>query len=156
MTDNSSDQEFDTVDKLADNQKLIKIYQMQVDDSNQCKPVELGMYPDIPLPVNKIINYKRYDLHVVTYILTEDEIKRKLYKIVGVNVFRRGRKSSMCSLDLVMSDEVKGEYQLLFNDHKNNTTAIVEKLDKFPGKDKVMEYIINKSFEGPIKKIIAK
>jgi len=160
MTDNTyekeamqSEEDFHTVDELANNQKLINCYQIQVDENNTCNVVHLGMYPDVPLPVNKIINYKKHNLHVVTYVLTEDEVKDKLFKIVGVNVFRQNRKSSLCSLDLVMNEE-KGNYQLLFNDHKKNITKVVENLEKFPGKDNVLEYIINKAFEDPVKQIL--
>jgi len=152
--DSDSDSEFQTVDDLAKNQQLIDCYQIQVDDNNKCFPVHLGKYPDVPLPVNKVIQYKKYNLHVVTYVLTEEEVQNKLYKIVGVNVFRNGRKSSMCSLDLVMGEN--GKYELLYNDHKNNETKVVEKLEKFPGKDKVLEYIITKAFEEPLKSVLTK
>ncbi|VBB17789.1 hypothetical protein YASMINEVIRUS_252 [Yasminevirus sp. GU-2018] len=152
---NEQEGEFRTVDELASSQKLINCYQMQVDDKNNCSPVFLGKYPDVPLPVNKTLNYKKYNLHVVTYVLTEEEVQNKLFKIVGVNVFRRNRGSSLYSLDLVLDNE-SGKYHLLFNDHKNNKTEIVEKLEKFPGKDRVLGYIINKSFENPLKKILTK
>lgn len=153
--DDDVDDEFHTVDELANNQKLINCYQIQVDENNLCKPVHLGMYPDVPLPVNQIIKYKKHSLHLVTYVLTEEEVKDKLFKIVGVNVFRQNRKSSLCSLDLVMNEE-KGNYQLLFNDHKKNTTKVVENLEKFPGKDKVLAYVLNKAFEDPVKAILVR
>lgn len=145
--------EFVSVDELFKSQNLIPCYQMQVNNDNKCVPVYLGRYPDVPLPVNKIIDYKRHNLHVVTYVLTEDEIKDKLYKIVGVNVFRQGNPNSLCSLDLVMNDE-KGTYQLLFNDHQKYTTSVVENLEKFPGRDKILDYIINKAFEDPLLSIL--
>jgi hypothetical protein len=147
--------EFETVDDLASKQNLIDCYQMQVDKNNECYPVHLGKYPDVPLPVNHIIKYKKYILHYVTYVLTKDEIDNKLYKIIGVNVFRQNRKSSMCSLDLVKNGE-EGRYQLLFNDHKNNKSIVVENLEKFPGKDKALAYVINKSFEEPLKTILTR
>lgn len=147
--------EFRTVDELADQQNFVDCYQIQVDDNNDCKPIHLGKYPDIPLPVNKIIKYKKYLLHIVTYVLTKEEIDQKLYKIVGVNVFRQNRKNSKCSLDLVMNAE-KNNYQLLFCDHQSNKVSIVENLEKFPGKDKVLEYIITKAFEDPLKSVLLK
>lgn len=143
-----------TIDELAKNQNLIKCYQMQVDD-DRCFPVYLGKYPDIPMAVNKTLNYNKYDLFIVTYILTEDEIKDKLYKIVGVNVFKHNKKDSIYSLDLVKNDESNG-YQLLFSDHMKNTSKVIENLEKFPGKDKVLEYIIEKTFEEPLKSILIK
>ncbi len=155
MSDTMSDvDKYQTVDELAKSNKLIECYQIQVDDNNNCKPVLLGAYPEVPLPVNKIINYNNYALHVVTYILTKDDIDNNLYKIVGVNLFKNNRKVSLCSLDLVMDPPTK-QYLLLFNDHDNNTTTIVEKLKKFPGADKVLEYIINKAFfDEPLKSIL--
>jgi hypothetical protein len=143
-------QEFLTVDQLADNQSLINCYQMQLDENNICRPVYLGKYPDIPLPVNKVMKYKKYLLYVVTYVLSEQEIADKLFKIVGVNVIRQNRKSSIYSLDLVMNDELKN-YQLLFNDHVANKTVVVENIEKLPEKDQILEYILQKSFEEPLK-----
>lgn len=152
MTD-SKKETFSTVDELANKQKFVDCYQMQVDNNNNCEPVHLGKYIDVPLPVNKIINYKNYDMHVVTYVLTKDEIENKIYKIVGVNLFKKGDKSSLCSLDFA-KDPDKNNYNLIYSDHKKNTYEVVEKVDKFPGKDKVLEYIITKSFENPIKSIL--
>lgn len=152
--------EFETVEQLALKQNLIDCYQMQVDKNNECHPVHLGKYPDVPLPVNHIIKYKKYILHYVTYVLTDEEIKNKLFKIIGVNVFRQNRNSSMCSLDLVKNGDSKdnevGKYQLLFNDHKNNKSIVVENLEKFPGKDKALAYIINKTFEDPLKSVLVR
>ena len=94
-------------------------------------------------------------LNVFNVILTEKEIKNKLFKILGVNVFRRNRKSSMCSLDIV-KDGVTEKYQLVFSDHKNKKSIIVENLDKFPDKEKALAFVINKSFEEPLKSILIK
>lgn len=154
LNDNS-DNDFVTIDQMTDNQKLINCYQMQVDDNNECFPVQLGWYPDVPLPVNHVLKYKKYMLHVVTYILTEDEVRNKLFKIVGVNVFRVNRKNSLCSLDFVKNEE-QSNYQLLFNDHKKSTTKVVENIEKFPGKERILEYVLNKVFENPVKSILTK
>lgn len=126
-SNSDNDDEFETVDDLANNQNLIKCYQMQIDDDNHCEPVFLGQYPDVPLPVNKIIKYKKYNLHIVTYVLTEEEIQNNIFKIVGMNVFRQGRNSSLYSLDLSLKSD-KTNYQLLFSDHKKGTTDVVEEL----------------------------
>jgi hypothetical protein len=148
-----SNDDFQTVESMVESNKLIECYQIQVDESNVCKAVLLGAYPEIPMPVNKIIQYNNYNLHVVTYILSKEEIDNGLYKIVGVNVFKNDKTNSLCSLDLVM-DVDTSKYQLIFNDHDKNTTVIVEKLEKFPGVDKVLEYIINKAFEDPLKTLL--
>lgn len=145
--------EFSNVNELIGG--LSRCYQIQVDDKDLCSPVYLGNYADVPMPVHKIIRYKNYNLHVVTYILTEDEIKNKLFKLVGVNVFKQDKKNSLCSLDLIF-DTVTETYQLIFNDHRDNITTLVEKLEKFPGKDNILSYVINKSFEEPLKSIIIK
>jgi hypothetical protein len=145
--------EFQTVDELANNQKLIKIYQIQVNDASEGVPVFLGMYPDVPLPINKILNYKNHNLHIVTYVMTESEIKENIYKIIGINIFEKGNKSSLCSLDLTYNPVLK-QFELVFSDHVKKTLEVVEKLEKFPGKENVMEYILEKVFEDPIKSII--
>lgn len=153
-TESYSEEKFSTVDELANSQNLIACYQMQVDNNGVCAPVYLGRYPDVPLPVNKALKFGDHQLHIVTYVLTEDEVKNKLYKIVGVNVFENNKRNSKCSLDLIMNDE-KGTYQLLFNDHHNNTSHVVENLEKFPDKKHVLDYVITKAFsEEPLKSIL--
>lgn len=147
--------EYGTIDQVAKNQNLIDCYQMQVDKENKCSPVYLGKYPDVPLPVHRILKYKKYKLHLVTYVLTEDEIENKLFKIVGVNVFRQNRKNSLCSLDLVLNPDRNG-YQLLFNDHLTNGSSIVENLEKIPDENNMLEYITTKAFEDPVKSILLK
>jgi len=149
LDEKNVNEKFMTVDQLADNQRLISCYQMQVDDNNNCRPVYLGKYPDVPLPVNKILKYNNHSLLVVTYVLTEEEIKQGLFKIVGVNVFKQNNKNSTFSLDLIMNDKNKN-YQIIFNDHDKKTTDVVENIEKFPDRDKVIEYIIRKSFEEPV------
>lgn len=128
-------------------------YQIQVDDDGICKPVLLGKYESIPLPINKVFRLKKYLLHLVTYVLTKEETDNGLWKIVGVNVVRQNRKKSLCALDFVWSPAVE-KYQLIFSDHVNNTSKVVETLDKFPGKDKLLEYVIEKSLDDPIRSIV--
>ena len=151
--ENTHQEKFVTVDELAKSQNLIACYQMQVNDNNKCNPVYLGKYPEIPTPLNRIIDYNNHKLHVITYVLTEDEIKDKLYKIVGVTTFKKDSPDSAYSLDLVMNDE-EGVYQLLFNDHQKYTTTVVENLETFPGRDKVLDYVIQKAFKDPFISIL--
>jgi len=149
-----SEEKFITVDELANSQNLIACYQMQVDKNDVCSPVYLGSYPDVPLPVNKTLQFGNHNMHVVTYVLTENEVKDKIYKIVGINVFKNNKRNSKCSLDLVMNDE-QGCYQLLFNDHRKDTSQVVENLEKFPGRKHVLDYVIKKAFEEePLKSIL--
>jgi hypothetical protein len=147
----NTDTEFDSIEKVADKQKLINCYQMQIID-DICKPVNLGFYPELPLPVNKVIKYNNYVLNIVTYILSHDEVIKKLFKIIGIMVFKIDKKESICSLDLILNE--KNVFQLIFNDHGDNTTKIIETLDKIPKKENLLEYIIEKAFEEPIRSII--
>lgn len=140
-------EEFMSVDKMAIEQHLINCYQMQPDDNNNCVPVYLGKYPDIPLPVNKIFNFNNYLFVVVTYVLTEDEIEKGLYKIVGVNIFDENNKNSLYSIDLIKKNDI---YQIIFNNNDKGTTDVIENLKGFPDRDHILEYVIKKSFEESI------
>lgn len=146
-------EEYKSVSQLSKIQKLIRCYQMQPDENGSCNPVYLGDYPDVPLPINKILKYKNYVLHVVTYILTDEDINNHIYNIVGVNVFREKERDSICSLDLAKRPDNKG-FQLLFSDHHTHQVKVVEELDKLPDKSEIIEYIITKSFESPVKEIL--
>lgn len=150
-----SNQEFKSIDELAKEQKFINCYQMQLDDNKICKPVYLGKYLEVPLPIHKIINFNNYKLHVVSYILTDDDIKDKIFKIVGVNIFEKDKNDSLCSIDLAKHSD-NNSYQLLYSHHINRTVEVVENIENLPDKDKVLEYIISKSFEEPVKSILLK
>ena len=153
MTEQESD--FKSIDELTQEQQFIDCYQMQLDDKNICNHVYLGKYLEIPLPVHKIINFNNHKLHVVSYILSDDDIKNKIYKIVGVNVFEKDKTDSLCSIDLVKHPD-NNSYQILYCDHVNKTVHEVENIETFPDKDKVLEYIITKAFEEPVKSILLK
>lgn len=149
---NTKKEDFITIDELAEENNLIDCYQIQVGDDNTYGAVYLGKYPEIPLPVNKIINYGKYKLFVVTYILTKHEIDNNKLKILGVNIVKDGENESSYSLDLIAISENK--YQLVFSNHIDNTSIVVENIEIFPKKDKVIEYIIEKTFEDPVKEIL--
>ena len=67
-------------------------------------------------------------------------------------VFKSSSVESICSLDLIMND--KKEFQLIFNDHGSNTTKIIETLITIPKREELLEYIIEKSFNEPIRSIL--
>ena len=96
--------------------ELIKCYQMQIDDNEDCVPVYIGEYPEVPTPLLKIIKHEEYVIHIVCYILTEKEVENKNYNIVGAIIFKNNNdtnensddfkkqekyENSICSLDLV-------------------------------------------------------
>ena len=152
MSKNQESNEFISIEELAEENNLIDCYQIQIDDGNIYSAIYLGKYPEIPLPVNKIINYGKYKLFVVTYILTKHEIDNNKLKILGVNIIKEGQNESTYSLDLIAIPENK--YQLVFSNHNDNTSIVVENIEIFPKKDKVLEYIIEKTFENPVKEIL--
>ena len=137
--------------QAPDDFNLIDCYQIQVDTHNQIAPMFLGKYREIPLPVNKIVEFDKYKLHVVTYVMSGEEIANKIYKIVGVNVFRGGEDASICALDLVAQND---GFELVFSNHQTGETEVVEKLEYFPPKHKVLEYVISRAFEEPVKSIL--
>tara|TARA_B110000908_G_C10091273_1_gene374127 strand:+ start:350 stop:799 length:450 start_codon:yes stop_codon:yes gene_type:complete len=145
--------EYKTIDELSNEQNFTDCYQMQLDEKDICSPVYLGKYIDVPLPVHKIINYNNHKLHVVSYVLTGGDVKDKIYKMVGVNVFENDKTESMCSLDLVKHPD-KNSYQLIFSDHKDRTVKVVKNIEKFPGREKVLDYILEQTFEEPVKSIL--
>jgi lipopolysaccharide export LptBFGC system permease protein LptF len=149
--------EFKTIGELSKEQKLIPCYQMQLEkDTQKCKPVLLGNYPEIPLIINKQIEHDKYILNVVTYVLTEEEVKNKIFKIVGVMIFEdNGNDSneSISSVDLIMNDD-NGEYELILNDHKTNKTIVLEKLETFPKKNEVLDMLVSRVFHDSIKDLV--
>lgn len=133
-----------------------QLYQIQVNDENgEVKPIHLGSYKEIPLPVIKVIKYKEFVCHVVSYILTQDEINSKLYKIVGIHISKDENTNSLYSLDYIYNVDEK-MFELILCNNTNDTVENIEKIDKFIGKDNIIEYIINNLFNGEAKKIFFK
>lgn len=133
----------DKINIFANNNDLISCYQMQI-KHDKCVPVFIGQYKTLPVPTHKIIKHNKYYLHVITYILTDEEIKNKIYKIVGIVVFRNLNEKSFCSIDLILAPTTE-EYQLIYNNHRKFTTKIISSID-FP-KYNLIDFIINKAFE---------
>lgn len=140
--------DYQTIDELTNN-KLVKCYQMQINENLECMPVYLGEYPDVPLPVNKSIKINNHVAYIVTYVLTEQEILDKLYKLVGVNIFTEDNKNSLCSVDLIYNFDIQ-KYQTIFNDHKLNTTTVIDTLSERLNKSQVLELVIKKTFESSL------
>ena len=135
---------------MTNSEELIKCYQIQI-IKNKCKPVYLGSYPHVPLPVLKIINHKNYILQVVAYVLTEDEIKN--YNIVGVVIFnKKDNENSICSFDLVYEDK---KYKFYYNDHNTKKEKEVKVIKNDVNKDNIMTLLIEGVFNiSPTKEML--
>lgn len=140
--------EFKTIDELVNN-KLVKCYQMQINDNKECLPVFLGEYPDVPLPINKSIKLNNHIAYIVSYILTEEEVLNKIYKLVGVTIFTEDTKNSLCSVDLIYNSNEQ-KYQTIYNDHLLNSTIVLETLNNHFDREQILDIIIQKTFNYPV------
>jgi hypothetical protein len=139
---NEVNDEFKTINSLISNHQ--ECYQIQIID-NQCKPILLGMYESVPLPIIKVIKYKKYVCYIISYILTKEELDDNLHKVVGINIVRQNRKNIMYSLDFIYNTTDK-IFELSLHNHTKNTIEIIEKISEFMGNDKILEYIVSKLF----------
>ena len=69
------------------------------------------------------------------------------------------KKNDVCNQAIELNTKLcfecnKKEFQLIFNDHGSNTTKIIETLKTIPKKEELLEYIIEKSFNEPIRSIL--
>jgi hypothetical protein len=140
------------VDKLTN--LHYKCYQIQVID-DVCVPVFIGAYENVPLPIIKVMKYKKYVLHIVVYLMTKEEVDNMLYKIVGINIARQNRANSLWSFDLIYNVGAKC-FQHILCDHKNGTVKEIENIEKFPGRDRAVENLVMRIFEDPVNKIFFK
>jgi len=146
---------------------LTKCYQIQVDKDGVANPVYIGSYKDIPLVTHTTILYdqskeamknkskpnkNKYRIHVVTYVLPEDAIQNKIYKIVGLIVQKNEDTESLASLDM-RYNTLNKKYEYIFCDHKTDEVTVVKSL-KFPGADNVLKSIMNQIFEEPLKSVL--
>jgi len=149
--------------------ELIKCYQIQIDDNDECHPVYIGDYPEVPTPLLKIIKHNNYILHVVAYILTEKEIQNKIYNIIGVIIFKNNNElsnssedftkqetyeNSICSFDLVYENN---KYKFYYCDHENKTELKVKSINTKLKKNDVMPLLLESIFNtSPTKELLAK
>ena len=151
---------------------LTKCYQIQVDKDGIPKPVYIGSYKDIPLVTHTTVLYdqskeamknkpnnekpgkNKYRIHVVTYVLPEDAIQNKIYKIVGLIVQKNEDTESLVSLDMRYNTSNK-KYEFIFCDHKTDEVTVVKSI-KFPGADNVLKSIMDQIFEEPLKSVLLK
>lgn len=94
-----------------------------------------------------------YRIHIVTYLLPEDAIQNKIYKIVGLIIQKNDDSESLCSLDLRFNVD-NGKYEYIFVDHHTEEVTVVDTLEKFPGKEDVIPDIAERMFMDPIRSII--
>lgn len=140
-----------TINKFASD-GLISCYQIQPCNEKKCKPVFIGKYKTIPTYTHKIVKYNNYKLHIITYLLSDDEVKKNIYKILGIVIFKDDNEQSDHGFDLsYISDNDK--YQLIYSNHKSNIIDIVEQLDKLPDGN-IIDYVLNRFFILSVKKII--
>jgi len=139
---------YSTINKLA-NDNLISCYQIQPCKTNKCVPVFIGTFETIPIYTHKILHHNNYKLHIITYILTVDEVKNKDYKILGVVVFKNNDETSKYSVDISYDNEIK-QYQVTYNHHKKQTTNILNTIDTLDNKN-IIEYIMEQLFASPLK-----
>lgn len=157
---------------------LIKCYQIQVNELDECKPVYIGSFKDIPLVTHTTILYDQnkdmlnldkkkiegnnrkknnknniYRIHIATYIMPEDAINNDIYKIVGMIIQKNKKPESVASLDLRFNIQNK-KYEYIYCDHEKDTVKLVKTLDKFPGSDNILTHLMEQMFEDPIKKLI--
>ena len=149
---------------------LTKCYQIQVDKDGVANPVYIGSYKDIPLVTHTTILYdqskesmknkptgakpskNKYRIHVVTYVLPEDAIQNKIYKIVGLIIQQNEDAESLASLDMRYNTSNK-KYEYIFCDHKTDEVTVVKSI-KFPGADNVLKSVMNQIFEEPLKSVL--
>jgi hypothetical protein len=158
---------------------LVKCYQIQVDESGKAEPVYIGSFKDIPLVTHTTVLYDQnkdmlnienkkieggasstneakrnvYRIHVVTYIMPEDAIDNKIYKIVGMVVQKNKKPESIASLDLRFNTQ-NGKYEYIYSDHHVESVKVVKTLDKFPGSDKILTNLMEQMFEYPMRNLI--
>jgi len=149
--------------------ELIKCYQMQIDDNEDCVPVYIGEYPEVPTPLLKIIKHEEYVIHIVCYILTEKEVENKNYNIVGAIIFKNNNdtnensddfkkqekyENSICSLDLVYENK---KYRLYYCDHENKKEEKIKTIDGKLKRDDVVPLLIDGVFRlSPTRELLAK
>ena len=177
-SNDSSYSDLDQIDAIASN--LTKCYQIQ--DLSNPKPVYIGSYEDIPLLTHIILNYdgkqdrlnvfdkasnqtntmedalnqrgrNKYKIHASTYILPEESVKSQVYKIAGLIIQKNDEDVSTSSLDLTFNVKTK-QYEYVWCDHLNNSTEVIETLDKYPNMQEVIPNLMEKVFEEPVKSII--
>lgn len=99
-------------------------------------------------------NNKIYKIHVVTYVITKEDVAKKLYKIVGLMVQTVGNDAvCFCSLELRYNSTTK-TYEYIFCDHISEIDRLIDTVPVFPGVDKILPNIVEKIFEDPILSLI--
>lgn len=172
-----SSEEFLKIDNVGSN--LTKCYQMQVDENDIAHPVYIGSYEEIPLQTHATILYDQskdifihddtnhknnknnkddknvYRVHVVTYIVPEDVMNtpENKYQIVGMIIQKNDEEKSLSSFDLMYNTKTK-KYEYIYCDHDNDTQEVIEILDKFPGKEHVLEELLERLFNDRFKSIL--
>ena len=171
FNDSEESEEFINIDKASDN--LQKAYQIQVLDDGRVRPMYIGSYEKIPIVIHDTILYDQskdivlskektingkskdiYRIHIVTFLLSEQSVKSGEYDLVGAVIMKNDVEHPTHSLILNYNTNKK-KFRYIFNNYLDlSIPKIIEVLDKFPGKDKVLEDLVERVFQEPVKSVI--
>jgi hypothetical protein len=94
-----------------------------------------------------------YRIHIVTYIMPEESIENEIYKIVGMVVQKNKKPESIASLDLRFNTK-NNKFEYIYCDHIKDTVDVVSTLEKFSGTNDILNNLMERMFEDPMKKLI--
>lgn len=145
-----SKEEYISIDTKKEN--LIECYQIQI-QNNEFIPVLMGKYSEIPVPVLKTLKYNNNRLITISYILTKDEIDKKLYKLIGILITKDNDNETSYSIDLIYNHE-KEKLEIILVNHKTTDIKSIKLLDKVPKKEDMLDVLFQSLLDENISKIL--
>lgn len=138
-TKSTSEQMISLDGALADH---IACYQMQYNENDmKHNHIFIGRYKEVPLHIIKIFKYHDYICNIISYILTSEEIEAKIFKIIGLMITRPEMDEVMYCYDFVYNQQEHG-YQLIWCDCAENNHRIIERMDRFPGNQLMIDVMM--------------
>ena len=131
---------------------LIECYQIQI-QNDEFVPILMGKYSEIPVPVLKTLKYKNHKLITISYILTKDEIDKKLYKLIGILITNNNDNESSYSIDLIYNHE-KEKLEIILVNHKTTEIKSIKLLDKVPKKEDMLDVLFQSLLDENVSKIL--
>ena len=148
FSDSDESNDIDLEERITQNNKLQKVYQLQHDNDDKFKFKFMGLFENLP-----IVNLGDFNIEGVHYYLTshfsflENIDNSKMIDMINLNINRNG-KLSYLSVGIEFSNKIdidnlnQGMAYLRYVDNEKNINEVVKKNLIFPGSTKILYFLV--------------
>jgi hypothetical protein len=148
FSDSDESNDIDLEEKITQNNRLKKVYQLQHDNDDLFKFKFMGLFENLP-----IVNLGDFNIEGVHYYLTshfsflENIDNNNMFDMINLNINKNG-KLSYLTVGIEFTNKIdidnlnRGMAYLRYVDNEKNINEVVKKNLIFPGSTKILYFLV--------------